>query len=167
MKAGFIASLAGALFLAASCATPYGETGYSGGYESNWLAPDVLSVDVSGNGFTSDQRVKDYALLQAAERGQQAGYKYFTMLRNDNQGGVDTYYTPPTATTTTTANAYGNSLYATSNTTTTGGVQQVYKPGRAMVVRMHREVPEGYLPGQYFAIDEILSTIGVKYLPKK
>ena len=167
MKFRVMPSMVCSLMILASCATPYGEVGYMGGYEANWLSPDVLSVDVSGNGFTTDQRVRDYALLQAAQRAQQAGYKYFITITNLNQGKVDTFYTPPSATTTTTANVYGNSVYATSNTTTSGGVQQIYKPGRSLMVRMYHDVPTGYLPGQYYVVEEVATTLGAKYLPKK
>jgi hypothetical protein len=167
MKFRVVPSLMCSLMLLASCATPYGEEGYMGGYEANWLSPDVLSVEVSGNAFTTDQRVRDYALLQAAQRAQQAGYKYFTTITNLNQGKVNTVYLPPSATTTTTANVRGSSVYATSNTTMSGGVQQIYKPGRSLMVRMYREVPAGYLPGQYYVVEEVATALGTKYLPKK
>lgn len=149
--------------LITGCATPYQEMGYSGGFESNWLAPDVLTVDVKGNGFTDDRRVKDYALLQAAERAQEAGYRYFTIISNKNNGHQDQFYIPPTSTTTTTGVVTENSFTAKSTTTTTGGVEQIYKPARSIVVRMFRNVPPGYLPGQYCDVTKILGTLGQKY----
>ena len=147
------------------CATPYGETGWSGGYESNWLAPDVLAVTVRGNGYTSDQTVKEHALLQAAERAQQFGFEYFTTISNEDRGKLQTYYSPPTATTTISPSPYNNRVEAT--TTVSGGVEQIYKPARGLVVRMHKVPPKDYLQGQYYSVAQVLAELGPKYLERK
>ncbi len=147
------------LFGTAAACTPYAEMGFAGGFESNWLAPDVLSVYVAGNGYTSDQRIRDYSLLQAAERGEAAGYKYFTVVQNQNRGGTETYWTPQTSTTT--GSVSGNTFNA--QTTTSGGPETVYKPARGLVVRMYHDPPPGYVSGQYYDISELMTTLGARY----
>ena len=49
------------------CATAYQSNSLTGGYTDTQLAPDVFRVSFSGNAFTSNDRVQDFALLRAAE----------------------------------------------------------------------------------------------------
>ncbi len=117
--------------------------GYSGGFESNWVGPDVLSVEVRGNGFTSDVVVREYSLLQAAEKARETGFTHFTMLDVEDKGKTNTYFD-----------------------TTNGEVsaQSIYKPSRGIVVRMYEDIPSGFHQSQYFVVSEVLSTLGAKHI---
>jgi hypothetical protein len=53
----------------------------TGGYSETLLAPDVARIVFRGNSSTSKERAQDLALLRAADLSRQAGFKYFTVLR--------------------------------------------------------------------------------------
>ena len=56
-------------FLIIGCmtSTPYQPMGFKGGYENTQLDKNVFEVTFSGNGLTSSQRVRDFAMLRSAE----------------------------------------------------------------------------------------------------
>jgi hypothetical protein len=159
-----VAAVALATVLVA-CATPYAETGYMGGYDANWVAPNVLAVSVRGNGYTNQSRVRDYAMLQASERAIEAGYRYFVIGDLRDASSRDSYYTPPSATTTTTGSFYGNSYYGTSRTNVSGGYSTpVFRPGQDTRFVMFEDVPEGYRAGQYFDAEAVIAELGPRYI---
>jgi len=75
----FIAIALGGLLLTA-CATGYQSSGFTGGFKDTQLAPDVFRVSFSGNGFTSSDRVQDFALLRAAELTLANDARYFAVI---------------------------------------------------------------------------------------
>lgn len=149
----------------ASCATPYAPMGYAGGFESNWLSPNTLSVTVMGNGFTNARRVREMALVQSAERARESGYCYFVFGGSVNQSSVTQTYMPGSTTTTTTGTVTGNSFYGTSTTSGGGYYMPVFRPGETLTVRMFSSPPPGFRPGQYYDVAQIINgEIGARYL---
>jgi len=61
------------------CATSYQQTGITGGFSETKLAPDTVRVTFTGNGYTSDERATDFALLRAAQLCSESGYTHFTV----------------------------------------------------------------------------------------
>jgi hypothetical protein len=77
MKNKYLICLSGTSVIL-GCATPYQSSGLTGGYKETKLAPDIARITVEGNGYTSRDRVQDFALLRASEMALQSGYPYFT-----------------------------------------------------------------------------------------
>lgn len=63
----------------AGCASQYQPIAFSGGYSDMRMQENVFVVTYRGNGFTSDIRAKDFALLHCAEVTLKNGYKYFVI----------------------------------------------------------------------------------------
>lgn len=151
--------------LLAGCATPYQPMGYAGGYQSNWVSPNTLSVTVMGNGFTDSNRVREMALVQSAERARESGFCYFIFGGAVDQSSVTQTYMPGSTTTTTTGTVVGNSFYGTSTSYGGGYYMPVFRPGETLMVHMFTTPPPGYRPGQFFSVQEIISgEIGARYL---
>lgn len=145
-----------------ACATAYKPSGFAGGFEETALAPNVYRVSFDGNGYTSSTRAEELALLRSADLTLQKGFKFFGLADSNLENSISTHTTPVTSTTTVNANAYGNSIYGTANTTTTGG--QTYlmsKPSAKNLVVMFEEKPE--VLGMIFDAAFICESIGAKY----
>lgn len=74
-----------ALFLIASltgCATAYQAKGFTGGFSEDWQSERSVVVTFNGNGFTSAERVEQYATIRASELALERGYPY---VRISNQ----------------------------------------------------------------------------------
>lgn len=61
------------------CATSYQQTGFTGGFSETKLGPDTVRVVFKGNGYTSDERATDFALLRAAQLCREGGFTHFTV----------------------------------------------------------------------------------------
>ena len=150
--------------LMAACATAYQSSGFAGGFKDTQLAPDVFRVSFSGNSFTSNDRVQDFALLRAAELTLGNNAMYFAVMSTADQSRTDTYVSPGSAYTTGTASAYGNTASYSGTTTYTAPQMHTYfKPGVGMMIRTFQIKPEGS-----FAFDAnfIVNSIRTKYLIK-
>lgn len=64
----------------ASCATPYQQTGFTGGADVQELRPDVFRVSFQGNGYTSRETVQAYWLYRCAELTLEKGFTGFEVL---------------------------------------------------------------------------------------
>jgi len=75
----FLLSLLAALL--GACATPYQEArpGNLGGYVTRRVSHDMFQIAFLGNADTDAARVKDFALLRAAEVTLQNGFRYFVI----------------------------------------------------------------------------------------
>jgi len=75
------------IFVITGCmtSTPYQPMGFKGGYENTQLDKNVFEVTFSGNGLTSRQRVRDFAMLRSAELTIQNGYKYFISINENTE----------------------------------------------------------------------------------
>jgi len=71
------------VLLLTGCATSYGRIGMFGGVVSAKMEKDVHIVAVSGNSYTSLQRVQQMGLLKSAEITLENGYQYFLMVADD------------------------------------------------------------------------------------
>jgi hypothetical protein len=107
-----------------SCATPYQPYGITGGYKETPLAPDVVRITVEGNGYTSRDRVQDYALLRAAEMALQSGYPYFVVINERNDTSTGSFTTAGSSYTSGSVYGAGNSAYYSGTTT--------YVPGQTL-----------------------------------
>lgn len=75
--------------LLCSCASGYGPNAGMGGVDAKMIGPGEGVIVVSGNGFTSAQRVQDMLMLKAAEMTKEAGHQRFTLLTIEDQGALD------------------------------------------------------------------------------
>lgn len=71
-----------------SCATLYQPEGLTGGYSETRIAENVWRVFFRGNGFTSQERAIDFALLRSAELCLGSGYRYFVVIEVANEKDV-------------------------------------------------------------------------------
>jgi len=80
--------------LLAGCATPYKNNGIMGGYDETILAPNIFRVSFKGNGYTSMERAKDFALLRCADVVIEKGFKFFIITDETTYNKHMTIYTP-------------------------------------------------------------------------
>ncbi len=64
----------------ASCATPYAQSGLTGGFDVQELRPDVFRVSFQGNGYTSRETVQVYWLYRCAQLALEKGFTGFEIL---------------------------------------------------------------------------------------
>ena len=144
------------------CATGY-QTGkhFTGGFEETALAPNIYRVRFEGNGYTSEARAEDLALLRSADLTLQKGFKYFGLADASSSSSLSSYQTPTTTTTNANASVVGNSIYGTATSTTYGGnTVFVSKPSAVNLVVMMDEKPES---GLVFDAAFICGSMGPKY----
>lgn len=73
------------LLAVVGCQTTYGPRGMAGGYEEMQVDAATYQVSFHGNPNTSLEKVRDYALLRAAELGSNMGYTYFSVVGEENR----------------------------------------------------------------------------------
>lgn len=148
------------LFLAA-CSTTYQPTGFTGGFEETVLAPDVVRVVFSGNGYTARQKTQDFALLRAAELAKKAGYRYFVLLNQETSSTAQSFTTAGTSYTTGTVQSYGNRASYSGQTVSYPGQTITFnKPETGLLVKFLNEKPAGVL---VFDADFLIQTLTEKY----
>ena len=140
-----------AVAVLSACATPYQSDGYSGGFRETQLAPDVYRVSFNGKAYTSQERVQDFALLRAAELTLASGARYFVVLSEKDQSGVDTHVTPGSVQT---------NYYSGTTTYRSPQVTSYYKPGVGMMVHMLRVKPDGVMS---FDAEFLVASVRKKY----
>jgi len=64
----------------ASCATPYAQQGFTGGFNVQELRPDVFRVSFQGNGYTTRETVQVYWLYRCAQLALEKGFNGFEIL---------------------------------------------------------------------------------------
>ena len=67
----------------ASCATPYQQKSFSGGFSDVQLNDNIFNVSFKGNSSTSIERAVDFSMLRSAEIALTNGYKYFSILESE------------------------------------------------------------------------------------
>ena len=144
--------------LVTACATSYQSKGFSGGFEDTQLASDVFRISFSGNAFTSNDRVQNFALLRAAELTLANNFKYFAVINSTDQSRTETYISPGSATTSGTVSAYGS--YSGTTTYDPPQVHTYYKPGVGLMVRAFPNKPDGIFA---FDAEFIAKSIRSKY----
>src|SRR6476646_5378830 len=73
----FVAAVAVSL---ASCATPYAQQGFTGGFDVQELRPDVFRVSFQGNCYTTRETVQVYWLYRCAQLAIEKGFNGFEIL---------------------------------------------------------------------------------------
>lgn len=63
-----------------SCATPYQQSGITGGFDVKELRTDVFRVSFQGNGYTTRESVQVYWLYRCAELAIEKGFAGFEIL---------------------------------------------------------------------------------------
>jgi hypothetical protein len=131
------------------CATPYGSSGLLGGYSDTALAPDVYRISFQGNGYTSQERTQDFAVLRAADLTLSHGYRYFAIINQTEGGRSGVMNMPGQAYTYVNAQQYGNVVYGSAHTTyIPGATIPFFFPNSGLMIRCFRERPDGI-----FALD--------------
>jgi hypothetical protein len=136
-----------------ACATKYQSMGFTGGVAAEPVMTDVYRIVARGNGYTSSDRIQDYALLKAAETTLAAGGNYFIIVNENNRTQVMTGQTPATMQT----NVFGHTAFTTYNP---GITYNVVKPGEALMIRVLRLRPGEPPPQGAFPAQDIVNTIG-------
>jgi len=147
----------GCAFLAAAilsgCATKYQEMGFTGGVRAEPVMTDVYRITAQGNGYTSADRVQDFALLKAAETTLAAGGNYFVVVNDADRTKIVSGQARSVMQTT----VAGNTAVSTY---TPGGTYTFVKPGEAVMIRvLHLKTGEAPPPNAFPAQD-IVNTIG-------
>jgi hypothetical protein len=144
------------------CATTYQADSFTGGFTETRYAEDVYEVSFNGNGYTSEQRASDLALLRSAELTLKSGYKYFVVFSGDTKSGIYSYTTPKQTVTTGTVQTYGNTGYVNAQSQTYGGqTYNVAKPTATKIFKMFKEEP--IQSPMRFNAAFICESIGSKY----
>ena len=82
----------------AGCSSTYQPNGFSGGFLETALGGDFYKVTFNGNGYTSPEKVNDFAILRAAELALKNEYTHIIIMDSDNQitsTGVNSYVAQP------------------------------------------------------------------------
>jgi hypothetical protein len=88
------------LLMLSACASIYTARGFWGelldsdGFSETQLAQDVYTVNFSGNGLTSSERTRDFALLRCAELTELHGYRYFSVLDQSAERRISSRRSP-------------------------------------------------------------------------
>ena len=164
---GFVCA-AGVLILAAlsvsSCATTFQPKGLSGGYSATALAPNVFEIYFHGNGYTSEERAKDFALLEAADVTLAHGFEYFQIAAGSSKSNTQAVYLPQYSTTTASVSGSSGRAYGTAQTTTYGGFPMVFhKPIVDITITMHHQQPD---QGMSFDAAFLKHSLDAKYALK-
>lgn len=109
------------LSILSGCATSYKQETLTGGFSETELSPNYFRIAFKGNGFTSSEKVSDYALLRASELMIQRNCKNFQILSNNQRIKSEYLVSPQTSTTNASAYMYGNYINGRATTTTHGG----------------------------------------------
>ena len=122
------------------CATGYQRRMFLSGYEDLPIRDDIHWVTFRGNGYTSEDRAADFALLRSAEVALERGCPFFVILEKETHSNVSTRTSPTVTQTFGNRDSFGN-VNATSFTS--GGSTHVRRTPRSqIVVRMLKERPD-------------------------
>lgn len=98
-----------AVAILSACATKYQEMGLTGGVRAEPVMTDIYRIAASGNAYTSDDRVQDFALMKPAETTLAAGGNYFVIVNEKDRTQVNVGQIPATTQT----NFVGNTGFTT------------------------------------------------------
>lgn len=150
MRPTHVAMLAMTL-LVASCATPYGQRGWAGGYSDEKIDETHYRVTFDGNGKASADRVWAFWLYRCAELTTQKGYTHFTLRKPDEPLARWDNLDPAPSSLRPAAYRAGADEAALLKTRSAGAPVFIYTPGATVttyhsdaVVGFHRDpLPEG------------------------
>jgi len=150
------------IIVISSCATTYQRVGFTGGYSETQLGDNIFQVSFRGNGYTSRERVSDFALLRSAELALEHGFRYFVIVESQKRTKISTYTTPSTSYTT--GSVYSNENYAYGSVTTTSYGGQTYfisKPRATNMILCFKSKPK--INGLIFDAEFVAKSIKEKY----
>lgn len=121
-----------------ACATTYQPDGFTGGFSETQLSENTFIINVSGNGYTSRSRVKEIALLRAADLASKHGFRYFELI--DESSSSTAYTTNTRSNYNTTGRIDGSGNFSAR---TTGGSNPITfnKPENEIMVYLHKDKP--------------------------
>ncbi|MGJ4992756.1 CC0125/CC1285 family lipoprotein [Bradyrhizobium sp. SZCCHNS3018] len=134
------------------CATKYQDMGVSGGVAAEPVMTDVYRIVARGNGYTSADRVQDFALLKAAETTLSVGASHFISVDQANRTRVDVGQTPGMVQT----NVVGHTAISTY---TPGSTYTIVKPGESLMIRVVRLRPGEAPPAGSFPAQDLVNTL--------
>lgn len=143
MRAMYLGMILTGALLTGGCVTPYQPNAYAGGFDQTRVAEDAYIVKFYGNGFTSPQRVRDLALLRAAEIGRKLNFTHFVVVGTQDLAALQSVNVGTTTTTTGTVTATGNVATYSGTTTTLPGVINVAKPAIELGIKYFEGPPQG------------------------
>lgn len=145
-----------------ACATGYYKNrGITGGYSDTQLAPDVFRVSFSGNGYVSDERAQDMALLRAADLTLMHGYKYFIVGSESDTSTNQSVSTPGHSYTTGSVSMNANSASYSGQTTYFPGMNiNIYRAGHQFLIQCLNHRPDSTMT---FDARFIMNTMKAKY----
>lgn len=152
--------------LLTACATPYQSTGLRGGYSDTQLSSNTFQIYFRGNGYTSQHRSNDFALLHAAQLTIDHGFNYFTV--SDEK----TYTTTSTITTPKTTTYYPGSIYGdntVSSISMGGGTENINHPHSVGIITCYKTKPSsanGVVYDAKFIFNSLSQKYGVNGQPK-
>lgn len=126
------------------CATQYQSSGLTGGYTETRLAPDMVRITFTGNGYTKRERAQDFALLRAADLGLQSGYPYFAVIDERNDSLESSYTTAGYSYTSGSAYRTGGGVNYSGTTTYVPGQNiPISRPESGLMVKFLKTKPAG------------------------
>jgi len=129
------------------CATTYQSVSHTGGFSETQLGENMWRISFQGNGYTSEDRTADFALLRSAELTLIQGYRYFIII--DGSQSTQTNIATIGGNTSRTygsANTIGNTTTFNATTiNTTPNIYMIRKPSATNTILMYKEdeKPEG------------------------
>jgi len=146
--------------LAISGCTTYQEQGFTGGFTDTQLDDNVWEVTFNGNGYTSAQRVRDFALLRASEIALTNGYSYFAVADDRDSSKKSTQQTQGYGTYS--ASCMGYSCTGTSSYTP-GTTYDITKHGNSRIAIMFEDKPDDvFVYNARMIFDQIVAEYGLE-----
>lgn len=138
------------------CSTGYHSSGwFTGGYSDFKTTSDTFVVTFKGNGYTSSDKVYQYALKRASEITIKNGYKYFSVISTADQ--TRSYaYTDTFSHVNGSASAYKYSNFSNAQISGYGSSStysgQVIKPGLSIAIKCFKRKPwlDDVIDAEYF-----------------
>ena len=126
------------LILMEGCATSYQPKGLTGGFADRQISEDTFTITFQGNGFTSQDRSNELALVRAADVTIEHGFSYFEGL--DMKAGMNTSYLEHPGSASTYGHFSGKSYYS-STVYNPPTVTAINRPETAIMIKCYVNDP--------------------------
>jgi len=140
-----------------SCATPYQQIGFGGGYYHQKLSDNRYVIGFRGNGFSSMSNAQKYTYRRTAEIGVQLGYRYFTIDAIADKSTSGTVNMGSTTTTTGQAYRMGSNVQFNATSTTQNNDIDYTKPRFEIQVTYFSRIPSYGRHMQIYSIEKTLN----------
>lgn len=126
------------------CATPYKRNGLAGGFSETRLQENIFTVCFRGNGYCSQERAQDFAMLRCAEVTLEYGYKYFALGDSSAADNTMLFHSGSNAQTYGTISSSGSTAHGTFNTYNSPSYTvPIRMPNISYTIFCSKEKPEG------------------------